>query len=1540
MEDEDTDFLAGVIEFGDGTQYKIENKADVSVSQDTSQPSDTKQLSTNETAHSQVPVTKEERFGEDIDRSWPRARPSLVHPISSSSVPPRPTPSQHPSPVDGPASGSLHSSHDGTSPTSRVLFNERSNRLEPWSNVKPRLGPPPGPPMTRRDGREDHSPANSARLPPTSQFQGRDVPLHSQPPPGNVQLLQKGVSGPDSPWKGGLPRGFGHGHGPERGRWMDGPGSRGPLRDEEHSPEQRRRDSMSSSDAPGPSTRDGSRGRDGRWETNFIPHGRDIDHGRDRERRNSHVGRPPPPVLPPSLTRDRDRSRDAGLQHLSRMPPPPVPPMRRAPGRDLPSHASHVRPAAVSPSASVRSLVSHSSEQAQSIPPVPAVPAPVDNNVDKDALVKDAMQLAIERAKKRKQEGEAEEKRRLEAAERARKKAEALAAVQEEKKKAEAISSTEKDEQVAKVSVACSYFLCYILILHGKPPTHEAAKLPAEQNGLEVPDKHHEGTRDNLETKPLPLVVPGGRPIVPHAYPSTSPSTLPRRPSGPPAPTPATSADSWRSKAAPVMPVSTRPPKQQVPPPATRPPLPPPTRIPELDLTVQPDENIEVVDFNDLGKLMGASTLPDAPAPSTEPPPTSSVVRPRRPVASDYFDDRPVEPREPFPSFKPDQPSWRRPVSMSTSAAVGEQLRTQTMPIFGDDDQPLAHDTGGEIKSPRSPTSAPQLFKRQSSQGDQASSSSTSQSAHMSPAMLALRSPRMSHFKEAPMSTLTDTMSRIKGALDGMQSQDFTPVALSREMNEKLPDYRALAASPFSRVKVNETMTGSWREQRESRPEISHRLVRSMPKEVFDVTRLAPPRSPKPAWNAFVVKLPKESRPRDIISRKQLHFWNLPHPGVRWDILSWDPPVEGMNKRELSRDEIFHRKNAAKGGKLRVVLPNTRRVNSSVVETDLLSESLSATSRHALVTAAGVKIRLPSGSLSTRQDAAIPSPTPIERPRDSSVPSWRRSAIPLAPLKKHPQNVTSVNTSSPDELNTTSRSPPPEPSTPLPQFANPKSSTPSRPSSTHSATVSLPNLLSSDTKLPLSKRPSGRDVAFFRTSRGDPEADSNKPLPRFTVNSELDSGESVDSTLIKQHTAAKASDESVPSGTDSLIGRSPRGPPNAFLPRHLDSQPESKNSDDSVSLFRKLYNSKELTLFFDYFQRPGTRPVTPPSAHASSAWGKSPLSFSLKDSPARSAPDPEHLKAVWSQASGRPAGSTSNSLKGIADDLPSIPFTVQDMKSEDGETPPPTAPVATPSRLSLQEVTRAFQQVPDTPPQNTSSRPPSYAQTPLLPSGNSQNHRSNQPVAISLPPQHGVRPAFGPYPHTMVGHSPSPTMMYAPGVPSPVLHHRMAVSVPSPPIAHGMWLPTPPPPPSQPSSFMRPAGVPPPPQMMYPSPAPGTAPGVPSQMMHRRMSGVSSGGVPSSSAPSMYHSHPMDMQGHMHAQSPHLGHAHAVGHPVQHMHLFSSPQSGQAPAMYAVPVGAGRGGMVPRPGYDGYPPVPPHSGSYQSVPSTSFVFQS
>jgi len=172
-------------------------------------------------------VSKEERFGEDFDRSWPRARTSPVQSMAPISLPSRAIPPQmngpRHSPTDGSPSGSTQSPQDGTSPTSRVLFNERSNRLEPWS--KPRLGPGQVPaPMSRRNSREDHSPFSLSRQQPPPHLQGRDVPPHPHPSSANVQFLQKGLSSADSSWKGGPPRGFGHET--QRGRWSNGSGPR------------------------------------------------------------------------------------------------------------------------------------------------------------------------------------------------------------------------------------------------------------------------------------------------------------------------------------------------------------------------------------------------------------------------------------------------------------------------------------------------------------------------------------------------------------------------------------------------------------------------------------------------------------------------------------------------------------------------------------------------------------------------------------------------------------------------------------------------------------------------------------------------------------------------------------------------------------------------------------------------------------------------------------------------------------------------------------------------------------------------------------------------------------------------------------------------------------------------------------------------------------------------------------------------------------------------------------------------------------------
>ena len=127
MEEDNDDFLEGVIEFGDGRQYQIQP---IDAPQDSVPAAIPTPEAPGPIPHppSAARINKEDRFSEDFDRSWPRSA------ALSSNIRPR----------VGPSAAASTSSNSSLSPqeASRVLFNERSNRLEPWSSNN-RI-PPPG----------------------------------------------------------------------------------------------------------------------------------------------------------------------------------------------------------------------------------------------------------------------------------------------------------------------------------------------------------------------------------------------------------------------------------------------------------------------------------------------------------------------------------------------------------------------------------------------------------------------------------------------------------------------------------------------------------------------------------------------------------------------------------------------------------------------------------------------------------------------------------------------------------------------------------------------------------------------------------------------------------------------------------------------------------------------------------------------------------------------------------------------------------------------------------------------------------------------------------------------------------------------------------------------------------------------------------------------------------------------------------------------------------------------------------------------------
>ncbi|KAJ7130001.1 hypothetical protein C8R43DRAFT_1025387 [Mycena crocata] len=1384
MEEDDDNFLDGVIEFGDGRQYKIESAdlpADTfSATLANSESASSVQLPPRDASRaepkvdeaqpsSNVPVSKEERFADDFDRSWPRSRASpststrdLPGGVSASLSTHSASSATAPSPISPTVSlahgGPLHSPQD-SSASRTLLFNERSNKLEPYNRV---AGPPGSGQKRGGEGFPSASPTDS---------RGREFPLGQPGNSNNVQLLQN------------------------RGRGFSG--ATGAAFNNER--QQSRRDGMPAQQ-PNTSTHPQ---QSPRVPVNPWTRGKDSE-GPETRGRLSAMGPPPVPAPPAGAL-----GTAGGRQRPPHLPLEADGLSTRPQRRPSTSRESRLPPAAEPSSSARRPSQSPALSHTSAVPQSPVVSVPQLSGPDLDEARKDVMQSAAARAKARRQQ---EEEEREKEKERARRKA---AEIEEKIKAAEAAKAKAKQaEEASKAQDVLDIIESAVQGLDIKPecpPTLAATVVPPH-------DPKPPSRRPSLMGPP-PLPPFETRPLPPRRI-STSSSTA-----GTPALAPVQTGSSWRSKASPVSATVPTPVRQVQP----RPPIPsfapPPSALDQVDsLKEDPEEELEVVDFSDLGKFIGV-TEEETPVPEKEP--MTAPARPPRPVASDFFDDRPSRSPEITPGSaaheKTNVVTWRRQ-GVQDSEPSQAQLDESKDRIRSD----------GPAEASFTSDALSTGSTKDTSLDNHSSSPPGPAPPHVN------RTPRNPPFyKEATMSTLDDVMSRIKGAIDGMQTS---------EREHRSPEVSSASVARSSLFHPSPASNLSVHKERWVPPAFRARQFDAEPQEVI-VTGCEPPRSPKPAWNTFIIRLPKISQPLEPVNRKQLLMSSRPSQ-FRWDVLSFDPPVEGMSRREFTVNEILFRRAGIKGkNKFKVLLPSTNTT--------------------------GPRVNIP---MSPR----INGVGAFGRSTADGLSTWRK---PIAPV-----SVSANLVESETGLNTMSRSPPPDvPSDP---------SVASIPRTDVLTSSKSDDVFGSSRSRSQPKMPAGSAVAFYRDSRVDAVETDVKPSVNFIVNSELeDSRQSSEnhtpskpkpSIMVSSPSNSLAPGESLSSASKPFTPRlkqTPTSSPEIGMPSLMsNSKTESKSSDDSTD----------------------RTPITPPSHHAAS-WARSSLNISVKD-PLRG-PDPEHLKAVWLQTSNKAGLHAVNSLEGIADDLTAIPFTLQDVKSEDGGTPPPTTSIAS-SRMSLHDVTRAFQQVPSSssssvrpsisPPSTSApvARPPTYSY-PLPP-----------------PPNQMMRPNYGPY-SPMMG-SPNQTMMY-PMAPSPA-PARMGVNGHAPLYSQPVWMAA-----QNHGGMMRPMGSPYP-QMMYPTPAgtPMYAPQPqPMQNSPQQPNGPRGRGMSSSvMSPVMSH------QTAMYPGSPILMHAPAM--PVGYMNMP-----------------AGRGQMRNDNGHQPmqqqqHPQHQPnghtmHSTGYNPVPSTSFV---
>lgn len=651
------------------------------------------------------------------------------------------------------------------------------------------------------------------------------------------------------------------------------------------------------------------------------------------------------------------------------------------------------------------------------------------------------MHSAAERAKLRRQQEEEERERERE---RARRKAAELESKMKESEVkatkdrigAEAMVKSEQDVSKAQV--------CPVL----SPSSHTELTFGFLQV-IEIIESAVHSVSQGASSKSLASVAEGGsspsaassRPLFGRA-PSTRGGIRPqpRRPSFPAPPasqdpiSPAVEAESWRSKtgplksshrtsypgASPVIPVA----------------QPPPVVFHDAmeSLNLKAGEEVEIVDFSELGRLVGEIQESDLVIEESPVQASQLPTRPPRPVAADFFEDSATRASDMPPTPSEEEVSWRRK-STAVEAPVPAASSEQT-PVHDEPTKPDLHINPPPLHSHAS------SHRRMSTASDDHSRPY----GHGHP-----RSPLTPSYREAPMSALDDTMARIRGAMNGLQQKGEPPV-LKPPPKWLPPALRARSAA----------------------------LQDDAPPEVFDVSAIEPPRSPGPAWGHFLTKLPNISRPQEPLTRKQLNMSKtVPH--VRSDIFSWDPPIEGMNRRDFHLNDILFQRPHVMKGRIRynISLPRFHRGGKPVV------------------------------NLPPRPNGPPVNGTFGKRGEADEASTWRKPAPPTPnPLVK--------GLESQEGLATTSRSPPPE--TPSAAVTSPKSKT----EEVTSPTVSVAAAVRSRTQ---PKMPHGSDVAFYRDSRSD-----NAPAPgtavKFIFSSELEestaTAATVNSTAIQLETRASA----------------------------------------------------------------------------------------------------------------------------------------------------------------------------------------------------------------------------------------------------------------------------------------------------------------------------------------------------------------------------------------------------------------------------------
>jgi len=492
------------------------------------------------------------------------------------------------------------------------------------------------------------------------------------------------------------------------------------------------------------------------------------------------------------------------------------------------------------------------------------------------------------------------------------------------------------------------------------------------------------------------------------------------------------------------------------------------------------DESLEEVEFTDLGKFVGLEPKPEQLGAHSPLPPENT------PAEASYGDQS-----APTCTRSDLEPSWRRkgplPPSEEQQSIAAANIVLDTTPESSISTEADTVPVSSPVRTASTGMSSPVK--------PLAEGSSPSQTLVVPPSQSTQRSPRTSSYREELLrSTFEDTMSRIKGAMQ-TKPQRSAPEAEHTD--------RAMTSSTSPATEQPRHGRGTSPSSRSHPPRVVPEEPFITATELDDEIQVDQPHR---------VLLPSASRAIEPLSKKEIANLKRTVTPLRWEIFSWDPPIEDSSSNDYSVNDILFRKVPPHKGQPRFI------VKLPPSGSYLVTRS----------TPVAPKVHLPAKPLVHKNAATTGA---FGRPRVADDHStWRRTLPPI------PDQVESVGNS--EGLVTRSGSSPPATEKTDDVAPSPETETPS--------SVHLSSKYRAEPKMP-----AGASVAFYRESNSGPSVN-------FTVSSELEDTRQSDASVMSPPDEEPASDP---------VGHEIDSVNTLATPR---DKAESKSSDGSVGTINGL----------------------------------------------------------------------------------------------------------------------------------------------------------------------------------------------------------------------------------------------------------------------------------------------------------------------------------------------------------------------------------